>query len=91
MLYFQGFNEVSDDVCLKKLLKERKRKVNFVFEGDSKAAELEFERLSKLKIKLDSIKQKLAQQSRAKGSKGSYSNEPSVIYVPIAELREKIE
>lgn len=85
--------EVSDDVSLKKLLKEKKKRVTFIFEGDSEAAELEFERLSKVKIKLDSIKQKLTQVKnyRAKGSSDKfYSNEPSVIYVPIAELKEKV-
>lgn len=85
--------EVSDDVKLKKLLKTRKRRVNFIFEGDSRAAELDFERLSKLKIKLDSMKQKLTeiQNCRAKGSNKLHSNEPSIIYVPIAELKEKAE
>ncbi|TKY72765.1 Pathogenesis-related homeodomain protein [Spatholobus suberectus] len=85
--------EVSDDVKLKKLLKKRKRRVNFIFEGDSQAAELEFERLSKVKIKLDSMKQILneVQSCRAKGSNKLYSNEPSIIYLPTAELREKVE
>ncbi|CAL0304763.1 unnamed protein product [Lupinus luteus] len=84
--------EVSDDVCLKKLLKERKRKVNSIFEGDFHAAELEFERLSKVKNKVDSIKQRLieVQNCRAKGSDESCSIESSVTYVPIAELREKV-
>ncbi|XP_061361975.1 pathogenesis-related homeodomain protein [Gastrolobium bilobum] len=85
--------EISDDVSLKKLLKKRKRRVNIIFGGDCKVAELEFERLSKVKIKLDSMKQKLTevQNYRAKGSDKLYSNEPSIIYVPIAELREKDE
>ncbi|MED6174765.1 hypothetical protein PIB30_072126 [Stylosanthes scabra] len=78
--------EVSDDVGLKKLLQERKTKIEIVFGGDSKAAELEFERLCKLKDKLDSMKVKLIkfQNQRAKDAK-----EPCVIYVPIAQLREK--
>ncbi|CAJ1975850.1 unnamed protein product [Sphenostylis stenocarpa] len=80
--------EVSDDVKLKKLLKEKKRMVNFIHEGDSLTAELEFEILSKLKSKVDSMKQKLkeVQNCRAKGS-----NEPSIMYVPTAQLREKVE
>ncbi|KAK7354688.1 hypothetical protein VNO80_20155 [Phaseolus coccineus] len=80
--------EMSDDVNLKKLLKERKRRVNFTYEGDSEVAELEFERLSKVKSKVDSMKQKLSevQYCRAKGS-----NEPSIIYVPTAQLREKVD
>ncbi|XP_027336657.1 pathogenesis-related homeodomain protein [Abrus precatorius] len=85
--------EISDDISLKKLLKKRKKRVNFTFEGDSQAAELEFERLSKVKIKLDSMKQKLneLQNFRAKDSHKLYLNEPCVIYVPTAELREKVE
>lgn len=85
--------EDSDDVSLKNLLKKRKRKVNFTSEGDYQAAEKEFERLSRLKIKLDSMKQKLTgiQKQRVKDSVEPHSNEPSIIYVPIAVLREKVE
>ncbi|XP_061361750.1 pathogenesis-related homeodomain protein-like [Gastrolobium bilobum] len=88
----KDFMEMSDDVSLKKLLKERKRRVNFTFEGNSQAAELEFERLSKLKIKLDSMKQKLTgiQNYRVKGLDIPHSNEPSIIYVPTAVLKEKV-
>ncbi|KAF1887607.1 hypothetical protein Lal_00040661 [Lupinus albus] len=87
------FMEISDDVSLKKLLKERKRKAKFTFEGGYQEAELEFERLSKLKIKLDSMKQKLnaIQNYRGKGSDEPQLNEPSTIFVPIAVLREKVE
>lgn len=62
-----------------------------MFEGDPKAAESELERLSKLKIRVDSMKQKLLeiQNYRAKHSDEPQSKEPSVIYVPVAELREK--
>ncbi|KAL4321349.1 hypothetical protein AHAS_Ahas14G0101600 [Arachis hypogaea] len=82
----KDLEEESDDVGLKKLLQEKKRKMEFVFGGDSKAAELEFERLSKVKAKLDSMKVKLidVQNHRAKGAK-----EPCVIFVPIAKLRGK--
>ncbi|KAL6523665.1 hypothetical protein OROGR_017268 [Orobanche gracilis] len=85
--------DVSDDVCLKKLMKERKRWVNSIFEGESHTAELEFERLSKVKNKLDSIKQRLTevQYCRPKGSNEPCSNEYYVTYVPVAELREKIQ
>jgi len=88
VFYVQDSMEMSDDVNLKKLLKERKRRVNFTYEGDSEVAELEFERLSKVKSKVDSMKQKLSevQYCRAKGS-----NEPSIIYVPTAQLREKVD
>ncbi|TKY45396.1 Pathogenesis-related homeodomain protein [Spatholobus suberectus] len=89
----KDFMEISDDVSLKKLLKKRKRLVNFTFEGGSQVAELEFERLSKLKTKVDSMKQKLTaiQNYRVKGSDEPHSNEPSIVYVPTAVLREKVE
>jgi len=86
--------EISDDVSLKKLFKKRKKRlVNFAFEGDSKTAELEFERLCKLKQKLVSMKQTLTtiQSFTGKGSDEPHSNEPSIVYVPTAVLREKIE
>lgn len=85
--------EVSDDVSLMKLLQERKKKVSFAFEGDSEAAELEFERLSKVKTKIDRLKQRLTgvQNCRSKGSDEVHLNEPSIMYVPIAELREKVK
>lgn len=91
MFNFQDSLEASDDVSLKKLLKEKKKRVTFSFEGDYEEAELEFERLSKLKTKVDRMKQKLieVQNYRAKGSDEQYSNEPCIMYVPIAELREK--
>ncbi|KAH1216248.1 Pathogenesis-related homeodomain protein [Glycine max] len=88
----KDFMEISDDVSLKKLLKKRKKRlINFTFGGDSQLAELEFERLSELKTKVDSMKQKLTaiQNYRVKGS--PYSNEPSIVYVPTAVLREKVE
>ncbi|KAK7329743.1 hypothetical protein VNO77_23920 [Canavalia gladiata] len=89
----KDFMEISDDVTLKKLLKKRKRMVNFTFEGDSEAAELEFERLNKLKIKLDSMKQKLIgiQNYRVEDSNELHLNGPSVVFVPTAVLREKVE
>ncbi|ESW26710.1 hypothetical protein PHAVU_003G141400 [Phaseolus vulgaris] len=86
--------EISDDVSLKKLLKKKKKRlVSFTFEGDSQTAELEFERLCKLKQKLVSMKQKLTtiQSFRVKGSDEPHSNEPSIVYVPTAVLREKFE
>ncbi|CAJ2637876.1 unnamed protein product [Trifolium pratense] len=86
-------DDFNEDVSLMKLLKERKKKVGFAFEGNSEAAEMEFERLSKVKMKLDRLKQKLSQvqNSRSKGSDEVYLNEPSIIYVPVAELREKVK
>ncbi|CAJ1941765.1 unnamed protein product [Sphenostylis stenocarpa] len=90
----KDFMEMSDDVSLKKLLKKRKKKlVNFTFEGDYQTAELEFERLCKLKQKLDSMKEKLTtiQRFRVKDSDESHANEPSIVYVPTAVLREKVE
>ncbi|KAK4257734.1 hypothetical protein QN277_007287 [Acacia crassicarpa] len=83
--------EFSDDVSLKKLLKATRKKVIYKFEGDTEAAELEFERLSKLKSRIDSIRQKVLtiKSQTAKDSEESKSKEPWVIYVPVAELKEK--
>jgi len=86
--------EISDDVSLKILLKKKKKRlVSFKFVGDSQTAELEFERLCKLKQKLVSMKQKLStiQSFSVKGSDEPHSNEPSIVYVPTAVLREKTE
>ncbi|KAK7388141.1 hypothetical protein VNO78_22948 [Psophocarpus tetragonolobus] len=89
----KDFMDISDDVSLKKLLKKRKKRlVNFRFEGDSKAAELEFERLCRLKTKIDSMKQKLtAIENYRLGANEPHSNESSIVYVPTAVLREKVE
>ncbi|XP_028774099.1 pathogenesis-related homeodomain protein-like [Neltuma alba] len=83
--------EFSDDVSLKKLLKAKKKKVTYKFEGDSEAAEFEFERLGKLKNRVDSMMQKILKikSHTAKDSKEPKSKEPLVIYVPVAELKEK--
>ncbi|XP_054822647.1 pathogenesis-related homeodomain protein [Prosopis cineraria] len=79
--------EFSDDVSLKKLLEAKKRKVTYNFEGDSEAAELEFGRLSKLKNRVENMKQKIIKIRSH--TKQPQSKEPSVIYVPVAELKEK--
>lgn len=82
--------ELSDDVTLKKLLKERtkekKKVVNFFAGVGFGDAEAEMERLCKVKSRLETIKQRLLNfQNR----KANNSYKPSVIYVPVAELREK--
>ncbi|MED6122516.1 hypothetical protein PIB30_040514 [Stylosanthes scabra] len=85
-------DELSDDVCLMKLLKDKKKKMNSAFEGYSHTAELEFERLSRVKDKLDNLRKKLTAilNYRENSSKASHSNEPSIMYVPTAVLREKV-
>ncbi|XP_060674905.1 pathogenesis-related homeodomain protein isoform X1 [Ziziphus jujuba] len=86
--------EFSDDVSLKKLLKARtkeKKKVNFITVGECRAAEEEMERLCKIKDRLENLKQKLLEfkNDKAKNSVKPSLNGRSVIYVPVAELREK--
>ncbi|KAB1204292.1 Pathogenesis-related homeodomain protein [Morella rubra] len=87
--------EFSDDVSLKKLLeartKERKR-INVMAGGGCQAAELEMERLCNAKGRLETIKQKLLrlQNDKAKNSDKSHLSRQSVIYVPVAELKEKV-
>lgn len=86
--------ELSDDVMLKKLLKEKtkeKKRVNFIADDGCLHAEAEMERLCKVKDRLESLKQRLVQFQNAKAKnsdKPTFYGE-SVIYVPIAELREK--
>ncbi|KAF3452738.1 hypothetical protein FNV43_RR03171 [Rhamnella rubrinervis] len=86
--------ELSDDVSLKKLLKERtkeKKKANFIAAAERQAAEAEMERLCKIKGRLETMKQKLLdfRNDKAKNSAKSAVHGESVIYVPVAELREK--
>ncbi|PON74145.1 Octamer-binding transcription factor [Parasponia andersonii] len=86
--------ELSDDVTLKKLLKGRtkeKKRVNILAGVGCADAEAEMERLCKIKGRLESIKQKLLkyQNNKANNSDKLTLNGPSVIYVPVAELREK--
>lgn len=93
---YQGSVELSDDMSLKKLLKAKtkrdKRKVNFMTGGGLPAAEAEMERLCKAKDRLEILKQTLSRVQNRNGRKSSKSHvhDESVIYVPIAELREKI-
>lgn len=94
-LYFtQDSLELSDDVSLKKLLKERtkeKKKINFIAAAECQAAEVEMERLCKIKGRLETMKQKLVdvRNDKAKNSAKAALHGESVIYVPVAELREK--
>ncbi|KAK4854200.1 hypothetical protein QYF36_020423 [Acer negundo] len=87
--------EFSDDMSLKKLLKAKakrdKKKVKFIAGGELKVAEEEMERLCKAKVRLEYLKQTLLrlQNRNTKKSNKSVSHE-SVIYIPIAELREKV-
>lgn len=86
--------EMSDDVTLKKLLKEKmkeKKKVDFIGGGGCQDAEAEMKKLCKVKERLESMKRRLVQfqSAKANNSDKPASYEQSVIYVPVAELREK--
>ncbi|XP_038701168.1 pathogenesis-related homeodomain protein isoform X2 [Tripterygium wilfordii] len=86
--------EYCDDVSLKRLLKLRKRrekKVNFVAGGGFELAEAEMERLCLAKRRIERMKQTMLRLQKCKAKKSSKRDidEESVIYVPIAELREK--
>ncbi|KAL6191770.1 hypothetical protein ACLB2K_038159 [Fragaria x ananassa] len=88
--------ELSDDVSLKKLLKgktkEKRAKIIAGSGGESQAAELEMERLFKVKSRLENMRQILLkfQIAKAKKSKKPPLHEQTVIYVPVAELKEKV-
>lgn len=86
--------ELSDDVTLKKLLKERtkeKKMVNIFSGVGCGGAEAEMERLCKVKGRIETIKQKLLkfQTGKAKNLVKPPLSAPSVIYVPVAVLKEK--
>lgn len=82
---------------MKNLLKKRKTKVkkrvNFVARGEGQAAELEMERLCKIKGRLETMKQKLLRLSKRKDDgilDRSHMIEQSIVYVPVAVLKEKV-
>lgn len=94
LCFIQDSLELSDDVSLKKLLKERtkeKKKANFIAAAERQAAEVEMERLCKIKGRLETMRQKIldVRNDKAKNSGKSDLHGESVIYVPVAELREK--
>lgn len=90
--------DLSDDVSLKKLLKgkTKEKRANIIAGGggggESRVAELEMERLCKVKGRLENMRQKLLKFQIAKTKKSNKSplHEQSVIYVPVAELKEKV-
>ncbi|KAK8501235.1 hypothetical protein V6N12_008256 [Hibiscus sabdariffa] len=85
--------ELSDDVILKKLLNVKKKKRKNIFVGGGlQAFELEMERLCRAKVRLENMKQTLLRLETRKGRKLNKRRvrQESVIYIPIAELKEKI-
>ncbi|XP_022135174.1 pathogenesis-related homeodomain protein isoform X2 [Momordica charantia] len=91
--------DFGDDISLKNLLKNRKtkvrKKVNFVgrSKGGGQEAEVELERLCKIKDRLEIMKQKILRLSNKKDD-GTLDRlhmfEQSIIYVPVAVLKEKV-
>lgn len=94
-----------DDISLKNLLKNRKTKVKkrvkFVARGGGRGrgrgrgqeAEVEMERLCKIKGRLEIMKQKLLRLSNKKEDgvlDRSHMFEQSIVYVPVAVLKEKV-
>lgn len=83
---------------MKKLLKNRKtkvkKKVNFVVRVGGQEAEREMERLCKIKGRLEIMKQKLLRISSNKKKDGivdsSQMFEQSIVYVPVAVLKETV-
>ncbi|KAB2600058.1 pathogenesis-related homeodomain protein-like [Pyrus ussuriensis x Pyrus communis] len=90
--------ELSDDVSLKKLRNTRtkEKRANLIAGGGEdgcRVAELEMERLCKAKGRLEYVRQKLLKFQTVKAKQNSNISrlhEQSVIYVPIAELKEKV-
>lgn len=82
---------------MKNLLKKRKTKVkkrvNFVARGEGQETELEMERLCKIKGRLETMKQKLLRLTKRKDDgilDRSHMIEQSIVYVPVAVLKEKV-
>lgn len=97
MLFVFGISqasiELSDDVSLKKLLKaksKKTKKVKFVATGESQAAEAEMERLCRAKGRLECLKQTLSRFQIENSKKSNKSHLYDMVYVPVAELREKL-
>ncbi|KAH7849872.1 hypothetical protein Vadar_024224 [Vaccinium darrowii] len=87
--------ECGDDVSLKLLktiAKKKKKRVNFKAGGGAQEAEAELEKLCKIKGKVKELKQILMGLPNEKSHQtdASTMNEHSVMYVPVAELMEKI-
>ncbi|CAN6552071.1 unnamed protein product [Malus baccata var. baccata] len=90
--------ELSDDVSLKKLRNTRtkEKRANLIAGGGEdgcRVPELEMERLCKAKGRLEYMRQKLLKFQIVKAkqkSNISRLHEQSVIYVPIAELKENV-
>lgn len=96
--------ELSDDVILKKLLnvkkkkekqKDKEKRVKIIGGGGGlDAFELEMERLCRAKVRLENMKQTLlgleSRKARKLNKRRQRVHEESVIYIPIAELKEKV-
>ncbi|XP_020553235.1 pathogenesis-related homeodomain protein isoform X1 [Sesamum indicum] len=86
--------DLGDDVSLKHLreeAKEAKKKLNCKSRGGMTEAETEMERLCRIKNRVEELQQVLLQLPSWRFGKTSATNssDVSVIYVPVAELREK--
>lgn len=86
--------DLGDDVSLKHLrekAKEAKKKLNCKSRGDMLEAEREMERLCQIKSRVEKMHQLLLElpSSRFGKAGGNSSGNPSVLFVPVAELREK--
>lgn len=91
MFTHQASLETGDDVSLK-LLKEKaiRRKKTIIKGGELREAEAEMEKLCKMKDRLEKIQQvlkALPNRGYVKANKRS-TNVSSVIFVPVAELRD---
>ncbi|XP_022731937.1 pathogenesis-related homeodomain protein isoform X2 [Durio zibethinus] len=88
--------ELSDDLILKKLLnvkkKREKKRVSIIVGGGLQEFELEMERLCRAKVRLENMKQTLLrlETSKARKLNKKQLHEESFIYIPIAELKEKV-
>lgn len=85
--------DVGDDVSLKQLREKAKKakKKNNKSRGDELKAETEMERLCQIKSRVERLQQVLLELPTQRLGKANETNSTDlpVIFVPIAELREK--
>lgn len=82
---------IDDDVSLKKLLKSKSKREKKRMESVSRAAEAEMDRLCRAKDRLENMKKTLLgiQSKTTKILNRNHLLEESVVFVPVAKLREK--
>lgn len=91
---YQISQDLVDDVSLKHLFdkaKEAKKKLNCKSRDNVLEAETEMERLCEVKSRIERLQRVLRElpSSKVGKARGSNSDKDHILFVPVAELREK--